>query len=80
MSLHDKLALKAMQTGKSSQEFHAAAQKHANAAWFFLVAAGVAWYFKGWAWAAIPILICAFTGFQSVSSTLVATRLKNLKK
>ncbi len=40
MSLHDKLAQKAIAMGRSSSEFTAAAQKHANASWFYVIAAG----------------------------------------
>jgi hypothetical protein len=77
MSLHDKLAQKANAMGKSSSEFTASAQKHANATWLCVIAVGVVWYFLGWAWALIPIALGIYTAFQSISATMVATKLKN---
>ena len=77
MSLHAKLAQKAVEMGKSSPEFTAAAQKKANATWFYVIAASVVWYFFGWAWALIPIALGAYTAFQSISATMVATRLES---
>ncbi len=41
MSIHDKMALRAGIMGKTSAEFHAAAQKHANATWGLAILAGV---------------------------------------
>ena len=80
MSLHDKLAQKAIAMGKSSSEFLRAAQKHANATWFFVIAALVAWYFWGWVWALIPIALAAYTALQSISSTMIAARIKSQEK
>jgi hypothetical protein len=77
MSLHDKLVQKAVTMGKSSSEFSAAAQKHANATWFYLIVAAVGWYFFGWLWALIPIALGVYAIFQSVSATMIATRLEN---
>jgi hypothetical protein len=39
MSFHNSIATKALMMGKTSVEFRRAAQKHANATWFFLVVA-----------------------------------------
>lgn len=78
MSLHDKLASKAIASGKGAADFSAAAQKHANATWFFLIAAFASWYFFGWGWALIPVAIGIFTAVQSVSVTMVATRIERL--
>ena len=77
MSLHDKLAQKAIAMRKSSSEFSAAAQRHANATWFFVIAALVVWYFWGWIWALLPIALAAYTALQSTSSTMIATRIKS---
>ena len=76
MSLHDKLAQKAKAMGKSSLEFTLAAQRHANATWVFVIAAICVWYFWGLVWALIPIVSGVFTAFQSISSTMIATRLE----
>lgn len=80
MSLHDKLAQKAIAMGKSSPEFTAAAQKHANATWFYVIAAGVVWYFFGWGWALVPIALGVYAAFQSISATMIATRLESQKQ
>lgn len=77
MSLHDKLAKKAVSMGKSSSEFKAAAQKHANATWFFVISALIVCYFWGWVWALIPIALTVYTALQSISSTMIATRIRN---
>jgi hypothetical protein len=77
MALHDKLVQKAIATGNHSSEFCAAAQKHANATWFYLIAAGAVWYFFGWVWALIPFALGVHTAFQSISATMIATKLEN---
>lgn len=79
MTFHDKAANKAATMGKTSIEFKNAAQKHANATWFFVIVAGIAWYFWGWQFAIVPALIGIFTAFQSISSTMIAERLSKLK-
>jgi hypothetical protein len=78
MSLHERLAITAILSGKGAADFHAAAQKHANATWFFLIAAGAIWYLLGWGWALIPGAIGILTAIQSVSATMVATKIEKL--
>ncbi len=80
MSLHDKLAYKASSMGKSASEFSAAAQKHANTTWFLLIVAGVVWYFANWIWALIPAGIGIFTALQSISSTMIASKLEKTEQ
>lgn len=80
MSLHDKLAQKAASMGKSSSEFTAAAQQHANATWFYLIVAGIVWYFFGWGWALIPAAFGIYSIFHSISATLVATKLERTEQ
>lgn len=80
MALHDKLAQKAIAMGKHSSEFSAAAQKHANATWFYLIVAGAVWYFFGWLWALIPAALGVYTVFQSISATMIATRLEKTEQ
>ena len=77
MTLHDKIAQKAIAMGKHSPEFSAVAQKHANATWLYLIATGAVWYFFGWLWALIPAALGVYTGIQSISAGMVATRLNN---
>ena len=76
MALHDELARKAAAMGKTAREFSAAAQKHANATWFYLILGAGVWYFFDWVWALIPGALAAYSAFQSVSATLVADRLE----
>lgn len=80
MSLQSKLAKKAEAMGNSSSEFTAAAQKHADATWFYLIVAGILWYFLGWRWALIPVAFGIYKIFQSIIATLVAMRLENTEK
>lgn len=63
--------------GKSSSEFKAAAQKHANATWLLVIGGAVIWFFFGWAWAVILVALGVYTALKSVSATMVATRLEN---
>lgn len=76
MSFHDQIARMAILDGNTSQQFRAAAQKHANATWFFLIVAAVVWYITNWMWALIPLGLTAFKAFQSISATMVAIRLE----
>jgi len=77
MGWHDRLAIKANLMNKNSKEFTGAAQRHANASWFFLIIAGVVWYFSdNWVWTLIPLALMTFTVLQSISSTLIASKLE----
>ncbi|GEM_PF-838412 len=78
MSLHDKMAYRATLQGKGSADFSKAAQKHANATWLYLIIAGFVWYFISSTWALIPFAIGVYTALQSISASMVATRLKDL--
>lgn len=60
----------------TAADFDAAAQKHANAFWFFLAVAGVTYYFLGW-WATIPGVLVIWAGISSVSATKQAINLRN---
>ncbi len=76
MAFHDQIALKALVDGNTSEQFEIAAQKHANATWFYLIVGAVVWYFSSWLWALIPFAIAVYTAAQSISATLVAIKLK----
>jgi hypothetical protein len=65
-----------MEMGKSSSEFSAAAQKLANATWFFAILGAIVWYAFGWPWSLIAFAFAALTASQSISSTLIAGRLQ----
>ena len=76
MSFHDQIALKARLDGNTSAQFRAAAQKHANATWVYLIIAGIVWYFTSWPWTLIPGALAIYVAIQSISATAVAMRLE----
>lgn len=76
MSFHDSVALRARLDGDTSAQFRAAAQRHANAAWIYLIIGAIVWYFTSWLWALIPLAFAAYVVFQSFSATAVAIRLE----
>ena len=80
MNLHDKLADKASSMEKSASEFRAAAQRHAKTTWFFLIVAGAVWYFANWLWALLPTGIGIFTALQSISSTMIASKVEKTEQ
>ncbi len=80
MSFHTKLARISFLKGRRSTEFTVAAQRHADAAWFLLIFAVVVWYFWGWGWALIPIMLGVYAILKSISSTMVATRLTEMEQ
>ena len=63
---------------RDPQTFHAAAQRHANATWVFLLIAGIVWYVAGWKWALIPAALGVFTAVQSVIAIAIASKLATL--
>ena len=80
MGWHDALAAKSAEMGKTSAEFRAGARRKAGATCLFLIAAGAVGYFGGWAWAAIPGAVAVWSAFQTMSATLIASRLEVLEK
>lgn len=80
MSIHDNLAQTARGKGKTASEFTKASQNHAKATLISLIIAGIVWYFWGWKWALIPIGLGLITALQSISSTMIAERLKNYEQ
>lgn len=58
-------------------EFDAAAQRHANAFWFWLVIAGLTWWFASLGWAVIPALFAGWAAVKSVGATRAADKLRN---
>ena len=79
MGWHDSLAARAIETGKTANEFKSGAQNKANATWLFLAVAGAVWYFASWPWALIPAAIAALRALQSISATMIASRLEKLE-
>lgn len=61
----------------TAADFDAAAQKHANATWFWGIAAAVAGYFWGWWWAALPAFLAVLAIARSLSATRLAGRLRS---
>ena len=83
MGFHDNLATRAHLSGRTAEEFSAAAQKHANATWFYIAIGAVVWWLTSWVWALLPFAVAAFVAIQSVSATMIASRLEeyeNLRK
>jgi hypothetical protein len=80
MGFHDNLAGHALLKGKTSEEFRSAAKKHANATWIYAIIGGVVWWLTSWVWALIPFAIAAFVAFQSVSATMIASRLEKFER
>jgi hypothetical protein len=76
MGFHDDLAASARLAGQSATQFRAAAQRHANSTWVWLLIAGGVWYFTAWWWALIPTALAVWSVVQSVSSTAIALRLE----
>lgn len=76
MSFHDSLAEGALRDGNTPDQFRNAAQRHANAFWFYVAIGGGVWYFFGWGWSLLPFGLAALTGMQSVSSTRLAGKLE----
>ena len=79
MRIFDNMVQKALAMNKHSSEFSVAAQKHANATWAYLIIAGVVWYFFGLLLALVPFVIGVFTAFQSISATIIASRLETIE-
>lgn len=79
MSFHGKMARQAYLKGHASEEFKGAAQRHANAAWIFAILTGLVWYFVSWRWAMIPLVVTAWTTFQSISASLIAMEIEKFE-
>ena len=60
----------------TARDFDAAAQKHANTFWFWLVVAAIIYYFLKW-WAVIPALLAIWAAISSVGATKAASNLRN---
>ncbi len=80
MLFHDQVALKARLDGNTSAQFRAAAQRHANATWIYLIIGVALWYFASWLWALIPFAVAVYVAFQSISATAVAMRLEKYER
>jgi hypothetical protein len=61
----------------TAADFDVAAQKHANAFWFYLFCGGIiAWLFSAW-WASPAFLLAAFSAVRSIGATQAAGALRN---
>lgn len=60
----------------TAKDFDNAAQQHANASWFWLILAGIIFYYLDW-WAVIPTALCLLTVSQSISATKQAGNLRD---
>lgn len=80
MGWHDALAAKSAEMGKTSAEFRAGARRKLKATVLFLVVAAAVGYFLGWVWALIPGVVVAWSAFQFMSATLIASRLEAIER
>jgi hypothetical protein len=80
MGWHDALAVKSAQMGKTSAEFRAGARRKAKATGLFVIVAGAIGYFAGWAWALLPAVVAAWSAFQLMSATMIASRLEVMER
>lgn len=79
MGWHDALAVKSAEMGKTAAEFKAGARRKANATGLFLIVACAVGYFVSWPWALLPGVVAAWSAFQSMSATMIASRLEAME-
>jgi hypothetical protein len=79
MGFHDNLARTAYLAGRRAADFASAAQRNANAFWFYAVAVAIVWWLAGWKWALMPTALALYCAINSVSATLIQTRLERLE-
>jgi hypothetical protein len=60
----------------TAADFDPAAQQKANSFWFWLVVAGIVYYFFKY-WAIIPGALAVLSAIQSISATRAASSLRN---
>ena len=60
----------------TATDFDLAAQKWANSAWFWGIAAGLAAYFGGVWWCAVPAAFALWSIVASIGATQAATQLR----
>lgn len=75
MGVIARLTGRAFMKGRRAAEFRHAADRHAKAAWLWIIGAGVVWYFFNGIAAAVLTAACVWSSVNSVVSTLVADRL-----
>jgi len=80
MGLHDTLAAKSAEMGKTSAEFRAGARRKLKATALLLVVAVVMGSFGGWLWALLPGVVAAWSALQLLSATLIASRLEAIER
>lgn len=76
MSFHDKLACRAVSTGKTADDFTAASQKYAKAATALVVLAGTVWYLFDPNLSIVPFALAAHAAYQSITATIIAGRIQ----
>ncbi len=80
MGWHDALAAKSAEMGKTSSEFKAGARRKGGVTGLFLAAAVAVGYFAGWGWALLPGAVAAWSALQTMSATLIASRLEVMER
>lgn len=79
MGWHDALAARSAEMGKTSAEFKVGARRKALQTALLLIAACAVGYFMNWIWALLPGVAVAWSAFQSVSATMIASRLEAIE-
>ena len=79
MSLIDKLVQNGLSMGKNSSDFTVAAQKNADATWFYTILGGILLYFFNWLWSLLPFFLALYSAIQSIIATLIAGNIKTLE-
>ena len=80
MGMHDKMAMKAFLSGKTSQEFKKASNNKASTSWFLLAVTLATSYFSDGYWYLLPLGLMFIAILQSISATLIAERLLKIEK
>ncbi len=57
-------------------DFDKAAQEHATAFWFLLIATALTWWLFSIWWSAIPAILAIFSAIRSVGATMAASSLR----
>jgi hypothetical protein len=80
MGFLKRIAEKSYLQGHKSSEFAVAAQGHADAFWWPLIAAGAVWWFAGWKWALLPLAVAVWWAFKSMSATIIKQHMERLER
>ena len=78
MGIVEGLVRKAISMGRTPQDFRNAAQRKANAFWWWLIPGGAVWYFASWKWAIPFALLSVWCAWDSVWASLIVRRMERM--